>query len=389
MTPNIFSFSAIGPRVINQVLFSLLQVVLNLVFLRYFSISEYGAITTLQILINFYMGFNVNSLIYYCNFSIVSKTKIFLKISIIFFCLLFFSGTFLTNLLKVQFIVALLLMIRIHNNVLLEFNNRLTFNVSKNYQLYRFSLIRFIELISLFLFSFIIPYNVEFILIFLIVFEIVFFIFSFSLIRHSFKLDIFEQKNERINKNLGYNILYYLTYFTKAQLTPVILSIMSLKMMGIFSGTRFFAAPLLILTPVLSSLLLSSHLSINLQLKNIKDRLPIIIIGIITYCFLVLFLSKYFYLYFFEEFNSELLIFTFLHILLAILATSRSLIESIYQTKKYAHELLKVNLVVLAIALILTLFLIYIAGINGAIISMITVELTSILILKLKYENIL
>ena len=160
-------------------------------------------------------------------------------------------------------------------------------------------------------------------------------------------------------------------------------------MMGIFSGTRFFAAPLLILTPVLSSLLLSSHLSINLQLKNIKDRLPIIIIGIITYCFLVLFLSKYFYLYFFEEFNSELLIFTFLHILLAILATSRSLIESIYHTKKYAHELLKVNLVVLAIALILTLFLIYIAGINGAIISMITVELTSILILKLKYENIL
>ena len=389
MTPNIFSFSAIGPRVINQVLFSLLQVVLNLVFLRYFSISEYGAITTLQILINFYMGFNVNSLIYYCNFSIVSKTKIFLKISIIFFGLLIFSGTFLTNLLKVQFIVALLLMIRIHNNVLLEFNNRLTFNVSKNHQLYRFSLIRFIELISLFLFSFIIPYNIEFILISLIVFEIVFFIFSFSLIRYSFKLDILKRKNERINKNLGYNILYYLTYFTKAQLTPVILSIMSLKMMGVFSGTRFFAAPLLILTPVLSSLLLSSHLSINLQVKNIKDKLPIIIIGIITYCFLVLFLNKYFYLYFFEEFNSELLIFTFLHILLAILATSRSLIESIYQTKKYAHELLKVNLVVLAIALILTLFFIYIAGINGAIISMITVEFTSIIILKLKYENIL
>jgi len=389
MTPNILSFSAIGPRIINQVLFSLLQLVLNLVFLRYFSISEYGAITTLQILINFYMGFNVNSIIYYCNFSIVSKTRIFLKISIIFFGLLVLSGILISNLLKVELIVALLLMIRIHNNVLLEFNNRLTFNISKNNKLYKFSIIRFIELIALFLFSFILSYNIEFIIIFLIGFEIVFFVFSFSLIRQSFDLDSLQQKNKRINKNLSYNILYYLTYFIKAQLTPIILSIMSLKMMGFFSGTRFFAAPLLILTPVLSSLLLSSHISINLQIKKIKDKFPIIIIGIIIYSFLVFFLSKYFYLYFFGEFNSDLLIFTFLHIALAVLATLRSLIETIYQTKKYAHQLLKVNIIVLAITLILTLLFINLAGINGAIISMIVIELISIIILKIKYENIL
>ena len=112
-------------------------------------------------------------------------------------------------------------------------------------------------------------------------------------------------------------------------------------------------------------------------------------IGIIIYCILVFFLCKYFYLYFFGKFNIELLIFTFLHIILALLATVRSLIETIYQTKKYAHQLLKVNLIVLAIALILTLLFIYLAGINGAIISMIALELISIIILKVKYENIL
>jgi hypothetical protein len=47
---------------------------------------------------------------------------------------------------------------------------------------------------------------------------------------------------------------------------------MSLKMMGVFSATRFFATPFLILTPVISSLLLSSYLSIDQQIKKaIKD----------------------------------------------------------------------------------------------------------------------
>ena len=311
MTGNIFSFAAIGPRIINQVLFSLLQVVLNLIFLRYFPISEYGAITTLQILINFYMGFNVNSIIYYCNFSIKSKTRIFLKISTISFCVLLFFGVLFSTLLNILFIVALLLMIRIHNNVLLEFNNRLTFNISKNNKLYRFGIIRFIELIALLLFYFILSYNLEIIIFFLIVFEIVFFIFCFYLIRQSFDLDSLQQKNERINKNLKYNILYYLTYFIKAHVTPIILSIMSLEMMGVFSGTRFFATPIFILTPILSSLFLSSHLSIGIQIKKVKNKFPLIMIGIIIYCILVFFLCKYFYLYFFGKFNIELLIFTF------------------------------------------------------------------------------
>ena len=115
----------------------------------------------------------------------------------------------------------------------------------------------------------------------------------------------------------------------------------------------------------------------------------IIIIGIIAYSILVFFLSEYFYLYFFGEFNTELLIFTFLHIGLAIFATLRSLIETIFQTKKYTHHLLKANLINLAIALIINFLLIYLAGINGAIISMIMMELILIIFLKVKYESIL
>ena len=82
-------------------------------------------------------------------------------------------------------------------------------------------------------------------------------------------------------------------------------------------------------------------------------------------------------------------LFTFLHIGLAIVATLRSLIETIFQTKKYAHHLLKANLINIAIALIINFILIYLAGINGAIISMIMMELILIILLKIKYESIL
>ena len=136
-------------------------------------------------------------------------------------------------------------------------------------------------------------------------------------------------------------------------------------------------------------ILLSSYSSIDQQIKNAKDKLPIIIIGIIVYSILVFFLSEYFYLYFFGEFNTDLLIFTFLHIGLATLATLRSLIETIFQTKKYTQHLLKANLINLVIALIINFLLIYLAGINGAIISMIMMELILIIFLKVKYESIL
>lgn len=389
MTTNIFSFSTIGPRLINQVLFSLFQVLLNLFFLKYFSITDYGAITSFQILINFYMGLNVNSIIYYCNFSIVSKTRTFLKISTIFFGSLLIFGLLFANTLNISLVVSLLLMLRIHNNVLLEFNNRLTYNVLKSNKLYRFGIIRFFEILSILFFYFVLSYDLEFLIIFLIIFESIFFVLSVSLIAQTFNLDNTPKKKITINSNLKYNFYYYLTYYTKAQITPIILSVMSLKMMGVFSATRFFATPFLILTPVISSLLLSSYLSIDQQIKKAKDKLPLIIIGIIVYSILVFFLSECFYLYFFGEFNTDLLIFTFLHIGLAIVATLRSLIETIFQTKKYAHHLLKANLINLAIALIINFILIYLAGINGAIISMIMMELILIILLKVKYESIL
>lgn len=389
MITNIFSFSTIGPRLINQVLFSLFQVLLNLIFLKYFSIIDYGAITSFQILINFYMGLNVNSIIYYCNFSIVSKTRIFLKISTIFFVVLLIFGLLFVNKLNISLVVALLLMLRIHNSVLLEFNNRLTFNIFKSNKLYRFGIIRFFEILSILFFYFVLSYDLEFLISFLLIFESIFFVLSVSLITQNFNLDNTPKKKLIINNTLKYNFYYYITYYTKGHITPIILSVMSLKMMGVFSATRFFATPFLILTPVISSILLSSYLSIDQQIKKAKDKLPIIIIGIIVYSILVFFLSEYFYLYFFGEFNTDLLIFTFLHIGLAIFATLRSLIETIFQTKKYTHHLLKANLINLAIALIINFLLIYLAGINGAIISMIMMELILIIFLKVKYESIL
>ena len=389
MTPNILSFSSIGPRLINQVLFSLFQLILNLLFLRYFSIADYGAITSFQILINFYMGLNVNSIVYYCNFNIISKTRIFLKISTIFFAFLLLFGLLFLNILKISMVVAFLLMLRIHNNVLLEFNNRLTFNIFKSNKLYSFGIIRLIEIISILIFYFVFSFDLEFIIIYLIIFESIYFALSVSLIRQSFSLDNNQNKKLKLDNNLKYNLLYYLSYYAKAQITPIILSLMSLEMMGIFSGTRFLATPFLILTPVLSSLLLSSYVSINQQIKKIKDKLPVIIIGTTFYIILVIFISEYFYLYFFGEFNSDLLVFTFLHILLALLATSRSIIETIYQTKKFVEKLFKINLIILAISLIINSLFIYFLGINGAIISMIMIELILIIFLKIKYENIL
>lgn len=389
MVTNIFSYSTIGPRLINQVLFSLFQVLLNLIFLKYFSIIDYGAITLFQILINFYMGLNVNSIIYYCNFSIVSKTRIFLKISTIFFGTLLIFGLLFANTLNISLVLSLLLMLRIHNNVLLEFNNRLTFNIFKSKKLYRFGIIRFFEILSILFFYFVLSDDLEFLISFLIIFESIFFVLSVFLIAQTFNLDNTPKKKITINSNLKYNFFYYLTYYTKAQVTPIIISLMSLKMMGIFSATKFFATPFIILSPVISSLLLSSYLSIDQQIKKAKDKLPIIIIGIIVYSILVFFLSEYFYLYFFGEFNTDLLIFTFLHIGLAIFATLRSLIETIFQTKKSTHHLLKANLINLAIALIINFILIYLAGINGAIISMIMMELILIILLKIKYESIL
>ena len=389
MTPNILSFSSIGPRLINQVLFSLFQLILNLLFLRYFSIADYGAITSFQILINFYMGLNVNSIVYYCNFNIISKTRIFLKISTIFFAFLLLFGLLFLNILKISMVVAFLLMLRIHNNVLLEFNNRLTFNIFKSNKLYSFGIISLIEIISILIFYFVFSFDLEFIIIYLIIFESIYFALSVSLIRQSFSLDNNQNKKLKLDNNLKYNLLYYLSYYAKAQITPIILSLMSLEMMGIFSGTRFLATPFLILTPVLSSLLLSSYVSINQQIKKIKDKLPVIIIGTTFYIILVIFISEYFYLYVFGEFNSDLLVFTFLHILLALLATSRSIIETIYQTKKFVEKLFKINLIILAISLIINSLFIYFLGINGAIISMIMIELILIIFLKIKYENIL
>jgi O-antigen/teichoic acid export membrane protein len=389
VTANIFSFSSIGPRLINQVLFSLFQLILNLLFLRYFSIADYGAITSFQILINFYMGFNINSIIYYCNFNIVSKTRIFLKISTIFFAVFLLFGLLFLNILKISLVVALLLMLRIHNNVLLEFNNRLTFNIFKSNKLYRFGIIRLFEILSILIFYFVFSYDLEFIIIFLLIFESLYFILSFSLIRQSFSLDNNQNKKLKLDNNLKYNLLYYLSYYAKAQITPIILSLMSLEMMGVFSGTRFLATPFLILTPVISSLLLSSYISINQQIKKIKDKLPVIIIGTTFYIISVIFISEYFYLYFFGKFNSDLLIFTLLHILLALLATIRSIIETIYQTKKFVEKLFKINLVILTISLIINSLFIYLLGINGAIISMIIIELSLIIFLKIKYENIL
>ena len=155
-------------------------------------------------------------------------------------------------------VVAFLLMLRIHNNVLLEFNNRLTFNIFKSNKLYSFGIIRLIEIISILIFYFVFSFDLEFIIIYLIIFESIYFALSVSLIRQSFSLDNNQNKKLKLDNNLKYNLLYYLSYYAKAQITPIILSLMSLEMMGIFSGTRFLATPFLILTPVLSSLLLSS-----------------------------------------------------------------------------------------------------------------------------------
>lgn len=96
------------------------------------------------------MGLNVNPIIYYYNFSMVSKTRTFLKISTIFFGTLLIFGLLFANTLNISLVLSLLLMLRIHNNVLLEFNNRLTFNIFKSN--YKFGVIRFFEILSILFF---------------------------------------------------------------------------------------------------------------------------------------------------------------------------------------------------------------------------------------------
>ena len=187
-------------------------------------------------------------------------------------------------------------------------------------------------------------------------------------------------KNEYLFNNI-YNIVYYL----KGNTSPILLGIFSLEAIGYFSSTRYFASPITLLTPVLASIIIS--FITTQQNKAININFFYLIWLVFVYFIIVLILDKYFYQYFLEEYTTTYTIYTLVHIFIALLAITRSSLESVFQALKKTKKLFQVNLRILILNLFISIILIYFFNIYGALFSLMLIEIITIFILYLYARN--
>jgi len=360
---------------------------MNLFFLKIFPIDVYGSITIVQIITNFYSGFTINSLVYFATFDMKKKLRFFTIKSLLYFFIFAFIISQFCLLLDVNVLIGLFLVIKTHNFVLNEFFNRYCFNIKSNLIIYQLFVIRLIEIISLLFIFWIYSFtDFLFILKFIIAIELILMIYAYfrlyNVSRNNFnKFSFYSMfKNEYLFNNI-YNIVYYL----KGNTSPILLGIFSLEAIGYFSSTRYFASPITLLTPVLASIIISfittqQNKAININFFNI-------ISFVIVYIIIVLILDKYFYQYFLEEYTTTYTIYTLVHIFIALLAITRSSLESVFQALKKTKKLFQVNLRILILNLFISIILIYFFNIYGALFSLMLIEIITIFILYLYARN--
>lgn len=371
-------------RYLNQGLNSSYQLCLNLSFLSILNIEVYGWITVFQIFLNFYFGAINNTFVYdltlqdfkYSKNSLISTFVIFILISWLLYEILAINN-------PIEFSIIIILLLKIQNQIYYEKVSR--YSLVKNHLKinYFYGGLRCIS-IFIILYSLVNSYNLYedgLNISLLVIIEII------ILVLLTIYLTTIDSgfKRLRFLKNTKHNFLFYIIYFLKSQTAPLMLSIYSLTDMGFFSATRFFAAPVTLLTPVITSYVLTERLNHNKLYNSLKY---ILAFGLF-YLFVVLISANYFYSYFLKQYDTEILILTYTHIVLSILALYRSYLESIFQVNENSKSLVTLNIKVFFINLISSWVLIKILGVKGAIFSLITIELISTFLIFRKNDNLL
>ena len=375
-------------RLFIQGLQSVNQLLTTLIFLKILSVREFGVLSLFLILAMFFLGIGTNSYLYTSGFNCSNNTKVFLKFTVIFIITELLVYLLVSGIFNFYPSIVILLLIKSQTARIQEFINRLSFEVDDNRFLVDSGIIKFLQFSLIFLLLLSINNFVKSdVIIFLLTIDLIAFLCLF--------LRLYFHK-QRLSNTFNFKVLFsnesklntqnFFLYFSKAQVSGLILSSFSLEGFAIYTASRILAAPVSIITPVLSSISLSNVIKNNMGILNSTKKL-IMASLLIIYTIIIIFLSETFYTFFYGYYSNTYLIYSLLHIIIALFAFFRSILESELQGFKALDLIFKVNLISFPFSIILSFTLVKNFNIYGAFISLLLTELFILTLYKFLKNN--
>lgn len=370
-------------RLVIQGLQSLNQLFTTIILLKLLSVNDFGYFSLILLIGNFFLGIGTNSYIYVLSFNSEKNISNFLQFSFIFLFLEMIIGLIFSNHINFYHALTIFVLIRVQSARFQEYINRVSFDTKRLRPLIFSSIIKLFIFFSL-IFFFFHRNNFSELSIFniLLLIEVIAFLgLIFILISEKRSINYPFSWNLLFSNKSKLNTRNFILYFSKAQMSGLVLSSFSLEGFSIFTACRILSSPLTILTPVFASLSFSNVVKDNEGIID-KRKYWFLFFLLVIYLILVSLFADSFYTFFYKDYSEIYLIYSLLHILIGSMAFYRSITESELQGFQILGIIFKVNLITLPSTIILSFIFIYYFEIFGALFVLLISEILMILMYK-------